>query len=114
MLRQRPGRTANSRSFWHESATPADRAWVAGSVPGAAIRHPLDDSQLGCPLPFEQVSRGYEITAGQNAVGGPATVLKFDQHVIRGVSSGRFTLERELATNERDPAYSPEAPPGVT
>jgi hypothetical protein len=62
----------------------------------------------------EQISLGYQITADQNAIGDPAMVLQFDQHAIRGVSSNRFALERELKTNERDPAYSSEPPPGVT
>lgn len=67
-------------------------------------RHALD----------EQIPLGYEITEGQNAVGGPATVLQFDRHVILGVSSNRFAFERELADGERDPAYSSAVPPGVT
>ena len=61
-----------------------------------------------------KVSLGYEITAGQNAVGDPATVLQFDQHVIHGVSSNRFAPERELAADEHDPVYGPEVPPCVT
>jgi hypothetical protein len=88
------------------------REYVSGTwdLDGGTVTHRQRD-RMGQD---EQVSRGYQITAGQNAAGDPATVLKFDQHVIRGVTSDRFTLERELATNERDPAYSPEAPPGVT
>jgi hypothetical protein len=53
----------------------------------------------------EQVSVSYQITAGQNVAGDPVTVLQFDQHVIRGVSSIRFALERELTPGERDPAW---------
>jgi hypothetical protein len=87
------------------------REYVSGTwnLDGGTVTHRQRDRR-GLD---EQVSRGYQITAGQNAVGNPATVLKFDQHVIRGASSDRFALERELATNERDPACSPGARPGV-
>jgi hypothetical protein len=57
----------------------------------------------------ERISLGYEITAGQNVIGSPATLLQFDQVVIRSVVIGkRFALERELAANEHDPAYRPD------
>jgi len=59
----------------------------------------------------EHVSVGYQITAGQSVAGDPATVLQFDQHVIRGVSSNRFALERELAATDHDPARSSDLPP---
>jgi hypothetical protein len=67
----------------------------------------------------EHISVGYQITAGQTAVGAPATVLRFDQHVIRGVASNLFALERELTPGERGPPgntwyrrYETEGPAG--
>jgi hypothetical protein len=57
----------------------------------------------------ERIILGYEITAGQNVNGRPATLLQVDQGAIRTVIIGkRFALERELAANEHDPAYRPD------
>ena len=38
--------------------------------------------------------------------GDPATVLQFDKKVILGSIGSRFALDRELAADEHDPAYS--------
>jgi hypothetical protein len=61
----------------------------------------------------QQIALGYEITAGQNAVGDPATVLQFDKDVIRGSVGNRFALDRTLAASEHDPAYRSARPPGI-
>jgi len=55
----------------------------------------------------EHISLGYQITAGTNAGGDPASMLRLDQHVIRGVNSNRFAFERELAAGERAAAKYP-------
>ena len=46
--------------------------------------------------------------------GDPATVLQFDKKVISGSVGNRFALDRELAADEHDPAYSSSIPPGIT
>jgi hypothetical protein len=53
-----------------------------------------------------QIALGYEISAGQKVYGDPATVLQFDKEVIPGSVDSRFALDRELAADEHDPAYS--------
>jgi hypothetical protein len=41
----------------------------------------------------ERIAVAYQITAGQDVVGNPATILEFDQPLIRGVVGNRFALE---------------------
>jgi len=55
----------------------------------------------------DQITLVYTIGPGNDAYGKPATLLSFDQPLIRGVTTDRFTLERQLADNERDPAREP-------
>jgi hypothetical protein len=55
----------------------------------------------------EQITLAYTIGPGNNADGEPATLLSFDQPVIRGATGDQFTLERQLTDNERDPARGP-------
>lgn len=103
------------RFRWHARGSALAlhiREYVSGTwhLEGSTVRHSQEDRREQ----DERVFPGYRITAGQNAAGDPATVLTFDQHVIHGVGSDRFARERELAPNERDPACSPEAPPGCT
>ncbi len=88
------------------------REYVGGSwhLDGGTVIHQQREQSAR----DEQVPVGYEITAGRNVFGDPATVLQFDRHVLRGVSSNRFALQRELADDERDPACNSDAPPGVT
>jgi len=82
------------------------REYVAGtwSLNGGKLTHQLTDRSGEDQL----ISLAYEIIAGQNATGDPATLLQFDQSVIRGVVGDRFALKRELAINERDPGYDSE------
>jgi hypothetical protein len=53
-----------------------------------------------------RIALGYEISAAQKVYGDPATVLQFDKKVIPGSVDSRFALDRELAADEHDPAYS--------
>jgi len=73
------------------------------SLDGGAVTHRAN-SQVGSD---EQIALAYEITAGRDAIGKPATLLEFDKPVILGVTANRFALERELALDEQDPARSP-------
>jgi hypothetical protein len=44
-------------------------------------------------LEDERIAVAYQITAGQDVVGNPATILEFDQPLIRGVVDNRFALQ---------------------
>jgi hypothetical protein len=52
----------------------------------------------------DHITVDFTITDGSDAVGNPAIVLNFGQPIIHGLTGKRFTLERQLADNERDPA----------
>jgi hypothetical protein len=52
----------------------------------------------------DQIALTFTIAAGHDDAGKPTMLLEFDQPPIRGVTGDRFTLERELADNESDPA----------
>lgn len=75
---------------------PVSGTW---NLDGGTVTHQQRDRE---PL-NEQLSLSYEIAEGQNAVSNPATVLRFDRHVIDGIGSNQFAFERRLAASERDP-----------
>jgi len=46
----------------------------------------------------------YEIRAGQDLFGTPATLLEADRPISRGTIGNRFALKRDLADGEQNPA----------
>jgi hypothetical protein len=58
-------------------------------------------SQEACDT---KIVLAYEIRAGQDVVGKPATLLEVSQQISRGTIGDRFALKRELAEDEQDPA----------
>lgn len=52
----------------------------------------------------ERVALRYEIRAGQDVFGSPATLLEADRPVSRGTIGARFAFKRGLAGDEQDPA----------
>jgi hypothetical protein len=78
---------------------------------GSRIRH-RTDSQTARD---RQVVLAYRITAGQNVLRKPATLLDLDQPISSGTIGSRFALKRALAQTEHDPATRrPRKPSGRT
>jgi hypothetical protein len=61
-------------------------------------------SQAPC---HQQIILAYQITAGQNALRKPATLLELDQRIRAGTIGDRFAFKRELTQTEHDPTRSP-------
>jgi len=64
------------------------------------IRHHVD-SQATCG---KQLVLAYTITAGQDTLKRPATLLELDQRISLGTIGDRFAFKRGLAQDEHDPA----------
>jgi hypothetical protein len=70
---------------------------------GRTTRHRVT-SQRTCNA---QVMLCYQILAGQDISGRPATLLEADQPISRGTIGDRFAFKRGLAGDEQDPATGP-------
>ncbi len=94
------------RFGWH---TRTDRQLAIGlrqqlsgtwHLVGQAVRHRvLDQAAL-----TESIAVTYDISAGQDAIREPATVLTLSQRLRLGTIGDRFAYQRALAPGENDPA----------
>jgi hypothetical protein len=73
---------------------------LAGRTPQHRVTRHRVTSQATCD---RQIVLAYNIRAGQDLLGRPATLLDVDQPISLGTIGDRFAFERELAENEQDP-----------
>jgi hypothetical protein len=71
--------------------------WV---LEGRATRHRVTSQAAS----DGEIVVAYEIRAGQDAFGRPATLFEVGQPISRGTIGDRFAFKRELAVDEQDPA----------
>jgi hypothetical protein len=81
------------------------REQLSGSwdLSGRTIRHRVT-SQVACDA---KIALRYEVRAGQDVFGRPATLLEADQRISRGTIGDRFAFKRGLAGDEQDPTTGP-------